>query len=359
MAALSERDPAIPLERACRVLGLPRGSVYRRLRPTPSIAATRGPPRSRRALSDDERRQVLALLHSERFLDQPPREVYATLLAEGQYLCSVRTMYRVLAAEDEVRERRNQRAPQHHAVPRLEARAPNEVWTWDISKLATLTRGVFLNLYLILDLYSRFIVAWMLALRENSGLAQHLVRHTIERLGIPAAQLTLHNDRGAPMTAIGFNDLLASLGIEPSRSRPRVSNDNPYSESHFKTLKYQPEYPGRFRHAAHARAYLRRFVPWYNQDHHHIGLKGFTPAEVYHGRHLVLGAERQRVLDAAYAANPQRWINGAPRVPMPPEVVTINPAPPVDLESCSPIANGVVPTELPVILPNRKEVFPT
>jgi putative transposase len=359
MAAVGQRDPAIPLERACRVLGLPRASVYRRLRPAPTVVATHRPRRSSRALSNEERREVLAVLHSERFVDQPPREVYATLLAEGRYLCSVRTLYRVLAAEGEVRERRNQRSPQRHAVPRLEARAPNEVRTWDISKLATFTRGVFLNLYLVLDLYSRYIVAWMVALRENSGLAQHLIRHTIERLGISAGQLTLHNDRGAPMTAIGFNDLLASLGIEPSRSRPRVSNDNPYSESHFKTLKYQPEYPGRFHDAAHARTYLRPFVSWYNQDHHHTGLNGFTPAEVFHGRHLALAAERQCTLDAAYAATPQRWINGAPRAPMPPEVVAINPAPPPDLESRSPLPNEVQPTEFPLILPTRKRVFTT
>jgi putative transposase len=194
---------------------------------------------SPRALSEAERQSVLEVLHTERFVDQPPREVYATLLAEGRYVCSVRTMYRVLASEGEVRERRNQRPPQHHPVPRLEARAPNQVWTWDITKLATLTPGVFLNLYLVLDLFSRFVVAWMVALRENSALAQHLIRQTIERLGIPAGQITLHNDRGAPMTAVSFNELLDSLGVEPSRSRPRVSNDNPYSESHFKTLKYR------------------------------------------------------------------------------------------------------------------------
>lgn len=260
MQAVFQRDPAITLQHACGALGLPRASVYRRLKPRPPSPKTGRSCSSPRALSDDERREVLETLHARRFVDQPPREVYATLLGEGRYLCSVRTMYRVLAAEGEVRESRNQRAPQHHPVPRLEARAPNEVWTWDISKLATLASGVFLNLYLVLDLYSRYIVTWMVASRENSGLAQHLIRESIERLAIPPAQLTLHNDRGAPMTAVSFNDLLDSLGIEPSRSRPRVSNDNPYSESHFKTLKYQPEYPGRFQDAEHARTFLRCFV---------------------------------------------------------------------------------------------------
>jgi putative transposase len=225
MGAVTERNPDIPLQSACRTLGLPRASVYRRLRPRVPIARTHHRRVSPRALSGSERQAVLDVLHSGRFADQPPREVYAALLAEGRYLCSVRTMYRILTAQGEVRERCNQRPPHHHAIPRLEARAPNEVWTWDISKLATVTTGVFLNLYLVLDLYSRYIVAWMVALRENSALAQHLIRQSIERLAIPAGQLTLHNDRGAPMTAISFNALLDSLGVEPSRSRPRVSND--------------------------------------------------------------------------------------------------------------------------------------
>jgi len=196
MELVHHRDPLIPLQRACGALRLPRASVYRRLRPRPSPTAVRTSPR---ALSEEERNEVLAVLHTERFVDQPPREVYATLLAEGRYLCSVRTMYRVLAAAGEVRERRNQRAPQqHHPVPRLQARAPNEVWTWDISKLATVTPGVFLNLYLVLDLYSRYIVAWMVALRENSGLARQLIAASVERLAIPKGRLTLHNDRRCP-----------------------------------------------------------------------------------------------------------------------------------------------------------------
>lgn len=359
MAAVAQRDPVLPLQRACGALGLARASVYRRQRPQPSTGLVPRVRTSPRALSEVERQSVLEVLHTERFIDQPPREVYATLLAEGRYLCSVRTMYRVLASEGEVRERRNQRPPQHHPVPRLEATAPNQVWTWDITKLATLTPGVFLNLYLVLDLFSRFVVAWMVALRENSALAQHLIRQSIERLGIPAGQLTLHNDRGAPMTAVSFNELLDSLGVEPSRSRPRVSNDNPYSESHFKTLKYQPEYPRRFRDVHHARTFLRRFVTWYNQEHRHTGLKGFTPAEVYHGHYHALADERQRVLEAAHAKNPQRWINGPPRVPLPPDVVAINPVPPEAIQTSPPLANEIVPAERPIILSHLKEVIPT
>ena len=359
MEAVAQRDPALPLQRACGALGLARASVYRRLRPRPAPCSAPRVRTSPRALSEAERQTVLEVLHTERFVDQPPREVYATLLAEGQYVCSVRTLYRLLASEGEVRERRNQRPPQHHPVPRLEATAPNPVWTWDITKLATLTPGVFLNLYRVLDLFSRYIVAWRVALRENSGLAQHLIRQTIERLGIPAGQLTLHNDRGAPMTAVSFNELLDSLGVEPSRSRPRVSNDNPYSESHFKTLKYQPEYPRRFQDAQHARAFLRRFVTGYNQEHRHTGLNGFTPAEVYHGHYHTLAEERQRVLEAAHAKNPQRWINGPPRVLLPPAVVAINPAPPEATEATPPLPNEIVPAERPIIASSLKEVIPT
>jgi putative transposase len=359
MTLVEHRDPVIPLQSACGALGLSRASLYRRLRPRPATPSEVGARTSPLALSEQERREVLALLHTDRFIDQPPREVYATLLAEGRYLCSVRTMYRVLAAEGEVRERRNQRAPQHHPVPHLEARAPNQVWTWDISKLATCAPGVFLNLYLVLDLYSRYIVAWMVALRENSGLAQHLIAHTIQRLAIPPGQLTLHNDRGAPMTAIGFNELLDTLGVEPSRSRPRVSNDNAYSESHFKTLKYQPQYPGRFRDIGHARSFLRRFVSWYNCEHCHTGLNGFTPQDVFEGQYHRLAEQRQQVLDAAYAANPQRWINRPPKVRLPPEVVAINPAPPLDSETATPLANEIVPAEVPIITTAIKEVITT
>ena len=359
MDLVSRRDPVISLQRACQALDLPRTSVYRRLRPRAPNTQGESARTSPRALSARERQDVLAVLHTERFIDQPPREVYAALLAEGRYLCSVRTMYRVLAADGEVRERRDQRAPQHHPVPRLEARAPNEVWTWDISKLATRAPGVFLNLYLVLDLYSRYIVSWMVALRENSGLAQHLIRASIERLAIPAGQLTLHNDRGAPMTAIGFNALLDTLGVEPSRSRPRVSNDNPYSESHFKTLKYQPQYPERFADIGHARAFLRRFVTWYNQEHHHTGLNGFTPAEVFHGRHHNLATQRQRVLEAAFASNPQRWVNGPPKVALPPEIVAINPAPPPEPDNAAQLPNEIVPVETPLVTITKEERITT
>ncbi len=223
------------------------------------------------------------MLHEERFIDQPPAEVYAKLLDEGRYLCSVRTMHRLLAESAESGERRAVRPKTHHPVPRLEASAPNQVWTWDITKLATLSRGVFLNLYVVLDLYSRFVVAW-LAARENSALAKQLLAEAIHRHGIEPRSLRVHQDRGAPMTARGFLDLLAELKVEPSHSRPRVSNDNPFSESQFKTLKYQPDFPGRFRGLEQGRAWCTEFFDWYNHHHQHSGLALFTPADVFHGR---------------------------------------------------------------------------
>lgn len=343
-ALIAARDPLLPLSLACVALGASRATLYRRRRP--KLASQ---PRSRakaaRALSEPERVDVMALLHSPRFIDQPPREVYGTLLAEDVYHCSVRTMYRLLSASRESRERRDQRALARHPVPHLVATATDQVWTWDITKLATTTIGVFLNLYLILDLYSRYIVGWMIARRENSALAQQLVTRTVERLQIDAGQLTLHNDRGAPMTANSFDALLCTLGIEASRSRPRVSNDNPYSESGFKTLKYQPDYPGRFTDPAHARTWTRRFVVWYHDQHRHEGLNGFTPGEVYSGRHIELAVTRQITLDAAYAKHPTRWINGPPKIKLPPASVVINPAPPITAQTSIPLANEIVPAE--------------
>ena len=243
--------------------------------------------RVRRAIESSRRVEeqvVLDTLHSERFQDQSPRQVYAELLDEGKYVGSPSTMYRILAAHGESSERRNQREARSHAVPRLEATAPNQVWTWDISKLATYASGVFLNLYLVLDLFSRFPVAWMIAERENSALSKQLFAEAITRYRLEPGSITVHNDRGAPMTSGAFIDLLAQLGVERSVSRPRVSNDNPYSESCFKTIKYQPDYPGRFHDAAHARRWFTEFFEWYANRHRHSGLALFTPADVFFGR---------------------------------------------------------------------------
>ena len=315
------------MKRACSALALTRATAYRRLRPAPPrVSHPRRP--SHRRLSHSERVEVLEVLDSERFIDQPPREVYTTLLEEGLFLCSIRTMYRVLRERGALRDRRDHQERRKHAVPRLVATAPNQVWTWDISKLATFTSGVFLNLYVILDLFSRYVVAWMVAERENSALAQQLFAEAIARYGIEPGELIVHQDRGAPMTAHGFAELLAALGVDRSYSRPRVSNDNPHQESHFHTLKYQPDYPGRFRDVHHARRWCHDFVAWYNDDHHHEGLNLFTPADVFFGRVEVVAARRQEALRSAFEAHPERFVRGLPRVRRPPHSVVINPVEP-------------------------------
>ena len=325
--------------RACNAVGLCRATAYRRLRQTaPRAKAKR--KRSHRRISDAKRSEILEVLDSERFIDQPPREVYATLLSESRYLCSWPTMYRILRERGPVRERRNQREPRHHAVPRLEAAAPNAVWTWDISKLATHERGTFLNLYVVLDLFSRYVVAWMVAARENSALAKQLFAEAINRYGVDPGQLIVHQDRGAPMTSHGFAELLGELGVERSYSRPRVFNDNPYSESHFRTAKYQPDYPGRFRDIAHARRWCDEFFDWYNERHHHTGLALFTPHDVFFGNLDAIVARRQQALNEAYAANPERFVAGPPRVKRPPVRVFINRA-----EGDQPTLERVIQTE--------------
>lgn len=311
--------------RACKAVGLSRATAYRYLRPA-AASSTRARKRSHRRISDAKRAEILSVLNSERFVDQPPREVYAALLSEGRYLCSWPTMYRILRERGPVRERRNQRQRRHHAVPRLVAAAPNQVWTWDISKLATHERGTFLNLYVVLDLFSRYVVAWMVAARENSALAKQLFAEAISRYGVDPGQLIVHQDRGAPMTSHGFAELLGELGVERSYSRPRVSNDNPYSESHFRTAKYQPDYPGRFRDIAHARRWCYEFFDWYNVRHHHTGLALFTPHDVFFGHVDAIAKRREQALDDAYRAHPERFVAGAPRVRRPPPRVFINPA---------------------------------
>ena len=324
MIVVEQRDIAVvPLTVACEALSVSRASLYRsRLPPVCRVARARPP--SPRRLDDQERQRILDALHKPEFADQPPTEVYATLLGRGVYLASIRTMYRVLAAAGESIERRNQRRPHVHAMPSLTATAPNQVWTWDITKLATMQRGVFLMAYVIIDLFSRFVVGWMLATKECKHLAAQLFAETIARHGIEPG-LQVHMDRGSAMKSDTLAQLLASLGASRSFSRPRVSDDNPFSEAQFKTLKYQPDYPGRFDSELHGRAYLQDFFGWHNEEHHHAGLALFTPADVFYGRVEVVAAARQSALDAAYLAHPERFAHGPPRVPRPPAAVHINP----------------------------------
>lgn len=342
MEAVHWRPADIPLSVACRAVGLSRATLYRARKPK----SAREPvvrPSSPRRLSDEERRVVIETLTNPEFADQPPVEVFATLLSRGVYLASIRTMYRLLAKHfGVVPDRRAQRRLRHHVVPSLEATQPNQVWTWDITKLAGPERGHFYCLYVIVDLFSRYVVGWMVAESESTQLAQHLFADACTQHGVLPGSLTVHADRGGPMRSDGLAQLFANLGVERSFSRPRISDDNPFIESHFKTLKYQPDYPRRFESLLHARAWLQRFFAWYVEHHHHVGLALFTPADVFHGRVAQVAAARQAALDAGYAAHPERFTHGAPLVALPPDRVAINPL--------------AAPVVLADLLPNQHEL---
>ena len=324
MVLVEARDAVMPVVAACQALGLSRASLYRARTPSRRLPSSHVRLPSPRRLDDTERQCLLDTLHLPEFVDQPPTEVYASLLERGIYLASIRTMYRVLAVAGETNDRRNQRKPHVRATPSLTATAPNQVWTWDITKLATHQKGIFLMAYVIIDLFSRYVVGWMLAKKECQHLAAQLFAETIARHSIEPG-LQVHADRGAAMKSDTLAQLLASLGASRSFSRPRVSDDNPFSEAQFKTLKYQPDYPGRFDTELQARAWLQSFFGWHNDEHHHSGLALFTPADVFHGRIETVRATRQAALDAAYAAHPERFPHGAPRVLLPPTEVCINP----------------------------------
>jgi putative transposase len=305
----------------CAALGVPRATYYRRRRPQ------NAPPRRRlsaRALSDAERAAVLAVLHEPRFMDLAPAEVYATLLDEGRYFCSERTMYRVLAAHQEVRERRDQLRHPRYAAPELLARQPNELWSWDITKLLGPAKWTYFYLYVMLDVFSRYVVGWMVAHRESATLAERFIAETCARQQIGRDQLTIHADRGSAMTSKSVAFLLADLGVTKTHSRPHVSNDNPFSEAQFKTLKYRPDFPERFGAIQDARAYCHVFFPWYNTEHHHASLGLLTPFDVHHGLAEQRVTARTRVLAAAYAAHPERFLAGEPHPPARPEEVWIN-----------------------------------
>jgi putative transposase len=323
--ALEELAPLIGTRAACAAIGQPRATYYRRQRASPARPRPpRVPAPQPRALSPTERAEVLGLLHHERFVDQAPASVYATLLDEGRYLCSVPTMYRLLRAEGEVRERRRQATHPATIKPELMATAPNQVWSWDITKLLGPVKWTHYYLYVILDIYSRYVPGWLLAPRESAELAERLLGETIRKHGIPPDQLTLHADRGTSMASKPVALLLADLGVTKTHSRPRCSNDNPYSEAQFKTLKYRPEFPDHFGSIEDARAFCRPFFRWYNHQHHHASLGLHTPADVHFGRAALLQLERARVLQAAYAAHPERFVRQAPIPPALPGPAWIN-----------------------------------
>jgi putative transposase len=321
---LTTHGAAVGLGRLSAALGVPRATTSRWRRPVVAAAAAASRVTPARALPTETREAVLTHLHAERFQDAAPAQVHATLLDEGTYLCSVRTMYRLLDTLAAARERRPQRTHAPCAIPRLVARAPNTVWTWDVTELRGPVKGERYPLYVVLDLFSRYVVAWMLARRESATLAKRLVRTAALRHGIVAGQLTTHSDRGSIQVAKDLHDLYQDLGIVRSLSRPRVSNDNPFSESQFKTLKYAPSYPARFDSLPHAQAWCDTFFQHYNHEHRHSGLAYLTPATVHHGDPTAVLAHRQAALDRAYQAHPERFVRGAPRVPQLPTEVWIN-----------------------------------
>lgn len=308
----------------CQSVGLARATLYRRRQPVRSSTPT-ARAASPRALVPAERQAVLDVLHSERFVDHSPAEVQATLLEAQTYLCSTRTMYRILAAAAEVRERRNQARHPAYAKPELVATAPNQIWSWDITKLKGPIPYVYYSLYVILDLFSRYVVGWMVATHENARLAQRLIEATCAKQEIRPHQLTIHADRGAPMRSKLIAELFADLSIGASHSRPRVSNDNPFSEAQFRTFKYRPEFPDRFGAIEHARSVSRDLFTWYNDAHHHSGLTYLTPADVHYGRAATILEIRHQTRLAAYAAHPERFVQGRPRRETLPHAVWINP----------------------------------
>jgi putative transposase len=320
MQTVTGLGPRLGFATICAALGLPKATYYRRLKPRLAPAKKT----CHRALDGDERRAVLAALHEPRFADLAPAEVYATLLDEGRYLCSERTMYRVLAENAEVRERRDQLRHPAYKAPELLATAPNQLWSWDITKLLGPQKWTYFHLYVILDVYSRYVVGWMLAHRETAALAERLIRETCERQGIQREQLTIHADRGTSMTSKPVALLLADLGVTKSHSRPHVSNDNPFSESQFKTMKYRPDFPDRFGSIEHGRSHCGDFFGWYNSEHRHGGLGLLTPHDVHHGLAAARLSARSAVLAAAFAARPERFPGGAPSAGAAPTEVWIN-----------------------------------
>jgi putative transposase len=326
MQAVAEFAPLACVRVACAALAVSRASYYRWRRPSsPTPTKRRKPPR---ALTEVERVDVLEVLHGTRFIDAAPRQVWATLLDEGTYLCSPRTMYRVLADHGEVRERRAQARHPQYQKPELLATAPNEVWSWDITKLMGPEKWTYFSLYVILDIFSRYVVGWLLATGESAALAQQLIETTVDQEGVDRDQLTMHADRGSAMTSKPVALLLADLGVTKTHSRPHVSNDNPYSEAQFKTLKYRPEFPPRFGSIQDARAHCRIFFHWYNHQHRHSGIGFMTPATVHRGRQHAVAQVRQLALDAAAARHPERFVRGPPRPPSLPTAAWINPPSP-------------------------------
>lgn len=309
---------------ACNTLNVSRATLYRHLKPTsPAMKALR--TESPRALPEETRQRILDYLHSDEFVDCSPHAAFHTLLDRDIYLASVRSFYRILDANKEVKERRNQLRHPEYTKPELLATGPLQVWSWDITKLKGPGKWEYYHLYVVIDIYSRLVVGWMLALQESGELATQLLKEAIERQGVQPGQLTVHSDRGAAMQSKPVVALLSQLDVLKTNSRPHVSNDNPFSESQFKTTKYHPEFPKRFGSFEHALSFLRIFMPWYNEQHCHSGIQYLRPADVHYGRAEAILAARHQTQMAHYTAHPERYIQGPPKLKALPGAVYINP----------------------------------
>jgi putative transposase len=325
-AGITTLAPVVGTAHACQAVGWPRSSWYRthRRSEAPLRPPRQAPAPQPRALSAAERQQVLEVLHAERFWDQAPASVYAALLDEGVYLASISTMYRLLRQQGETGDRRRHATHPPRVKPELLATAPNQCWSWDISKLAGPAKWTWYYLYVILDVYSRYVVGWMVAAREAAALAERLLADTITSQRVEADQLSVHADRGTSMTSKPVAMLLSDLGVTKSHSRPHVPDDNPYSESQFKTLKHHPTFPDRFGSIQDARSFCQGFFGWYNFEHYHSGVALLTPADVHYGRAEQIIGARQAVLDGAHAAHPERFVRKPPEPPRLPQAVWIN-----------------------------------
>lgn len=309
----------------CQALKIPKASFYRQQSKNAVTTVVVIRKRPEHALSDAEQKTVLDTLHEPRFVDLAPPQVYTQLLEQGQYLCSIRTMYRILAANDEVRERRAVASRPVYTKPELLAKGPNQVWSWDITKLKGPVKWSYYHLYVILDIFSRYVVGWMIADRESSTLAKRLITESCDKQQIVQDQLTLHADRGSSMKSKGVAQLLSDMGVTKTHSRPHVSNDNPFSESQFKTMKYRPKFPKRFGSIQDARAFTVDFMQWYNQEHRHSGVALYAPSDVHYDRIEPIHQRRQATLDAAYQRHPKRFVRKPPEAALPPQAVWINP----------------------------------
>ena len=346
-AAISELAPLVGVRRACSALGMARSTYYRQHAQAAPARIRRSGRAHPRALSPDEQAAIRAHLNAERFVDCAPRTIYATLLDDGIRLCHWRTMYRLLWADAASSERR---ALRHHPIytrPELLATAPRQVWSWDITLLRGPQPGAWYRLYVIVDIFSRAIVGWLLAEREEAALAEQLLADAYTREGIEPEQLTVHADRGAPMTSKLVAELLLDLGVTRSHSRPSISNDNPYSEAQFKTMKYGPSYPDRFASIDDARTWVASFIAWYNTEHRHSGIGFLTPQMMHNGQASSFVAARQQTLDVSYAAHPERFVRGRPTPPIVPEAVWLNPPLPSSVSATAAATPAPVPTDDP------------